>query len=174
MAGNLEIAKMLLDRGADVKRGKGWLVNAVKRRQQSLVSLLLENGANVNDDDGTATALRKASELGDGDLVRLLLAKGSDPNRVPHPERGHWDSSLRAAVTRGHKDVVKMLLDAGADRGLRDALELAAASGYPPIVQDTANRGSHSGPERRLLQQGSWGGGREGQRADTDADLGWG
>ena len=44
------------------------------------------------------------------DVVKLLLNNGADPNKADI-----WkETPLSAAVKKGHKDVAKMLLEAGA------------------------------------------------------------
>ena len=56
-----------------------------------------------------STPLYHATLCGHGNVVKLLLDKGADPNK----EYG-W-TPLHLAIYKGHKDVVQLLLNGGAD-----------------------------------------------------------
>jgi ankyrin repeat protein len=52
--------------------------------------------------------------------VRWLLARGADVNL----RRPYWEAEvtpLHLAASQGHTDLIRVLLDAGADRGVRDS-----------------------------------------------------
>ena len=58
--------------------------------------------------------LRYAAERGFGERVRLLLDHGVDPDgRGYHPSRGDR-TALQVAAQAGHRDIVRMLAEAGA------------------------------------------------------------
>jgi hypothetical protein len=66
------------------------------------VQLFLDAGMDVNSGGGAALAL--AAGRGQAKMVQLLLSKGAKPT----------SNALQFARTRGHKDIEKMLVDAGA------------------------------------------------------------
>lgn len=82
--GTLETVKLLLAAGADVNdtapEGTSALVVAAHSGHGPVSTLLLEHGADPNADGGDYTALHAAILRGDVDLVKLLLAKGANPN----------------------------------------------------------------------------------------------
>ncbi|RMZ18031.1 hypothetical protein D0860_00076 [Hortaea werneckii] len=83
------------------------------------------------------SALCEASSMGYGRIVEVLLARGADPNLpLPRPLCNH---ALVEATLCGDKNIVKMLLDAGADVHAQDlgvtALDVAARNGSKEIVE---------------------------------------
>jgi hypothetical protein len=75
------------------------------------VETLLNAGAPIDAPEGTRSRhspLQYAAMSGDIAIVRLLLARGANPNA---------GAALSEAITFGHADVVKALIDAGADTG---------------------------------------------------------
>lgn len=93
---------------------RGWaaLHLAVDRRNQKMIELLIENGANIEketDRDGN-TALTLAILKGYENMVRLLLEKGADMERV-----GAEESPLLLASNTGHEGIFRLLLSYGAN-----------------------------------------------------------
>ena len=74
--------------------------------------------------------------IGDMDTVQLLLDKGENPN-IPDPS---GDTALIHAAHNGHADVVRLLLECGADpcyveeKYPRTALAEAADEGHSDVV----------------------------------------
>ncbi len=66
------------------------------------VKLFLDAGMDVNSGGGAAIGL--AAGRGKTEMVKFLLSKGAKPT----------SNALQYARTRGHKDIEKILLDAGA------------------------------------------------------------
>ena len=66
------------------------------------VQLFLDAGMDVNSGGGAAIGL--AAGRGQAKMVQFLLSKGAKPT----------SNSLQYARTRGHKDIEKILVDAGA------------------------------------------------------------
>ncbi|MBO9448740.1 ankyrin repeat domain-containing protein [Tropicibacter sp. R16_0] len=89
--GHLDGLRMLLAAGADPK-GTNALLRALDFNARDMVALLLENGADADEFDATPVggeepwvmpSLHQAARrMVDGDIVRLLLDHGADPNRV--------------------------------------------------------------------------------------------
>ena len=81
LAGELDLCKKLIDKGADVNK-VGWapLHYAATRGQVAVMRLLLDNDAYIDaaSPNGT-TPLMMAARYGSTDSVRLLLDEGADP-----------------------------------------------------------------------------------------------
>lgn len=71
------------------------------------------------------TALGYAAYFGNREMVRLLLSKGADPS-VPSNNREAYPP-LHSSLAGGHKEIARMLIDAGAD------VDASAANGYRPL-----------------------------------------
>jgi uncharacterized protein len=115
--GRLEIAQILLDRGANpnaVSRNLNAntpLHAAVAGNQREAVVLLLQHRANVNAiDSGGWTPLGLAAHDGRGPIIEILLATGADPNKP----NGQGETPLAVARQQDHQDAVALLLSAGA------------------------------------------------------------
>jgi uncharacterized protein len=82
--GDLESAKRLVAKGANVNDQDAWGVSALVLAAHSgfgtLVDFLIEAGANVNAADAGFSALHEAIMRRDEAMVRSLLAHGADPN----------------------------------------------------------------------------------------------
>jgi ankyrin repeat protein len=79
----------------------------------------------VDADVNRGTALAWAAAGGRTAAVRRLLALGADPNAPTTfggPEHGEGTTALHHAAEDGQLETIEALLDAGADRTLRDAL----------------------------------------------------
>ena len=128
--GDVEMAKMLLYAGANVKASTRLgaftpLVLASKSGQGSMVSTLLEAGANPNDSttNGT-TALMLASASGSVDAVAALLDRGASINAT-ESAMGH--TALMFASAYDRVPVVDLLVKRGADVALSTKVVDAAA-----------------------------------------------
>ncbi|KAM0805125.1 ankyrin repeat-containing domain protein, partial [Usnea florida] len=133
--GNVELAKFLLDRGADPNNGYSngdyeSLVWAIIGPHASLdmVNLLLARGTAVK---GTG-ALIAAAEHGNLGAVEILLRHGErtgDLDLDEVEEYGSYDhrklddqgTALYKAAVEGHSEIVEILLGKGADPRFRDA-----------------------------------------------------
>jgi ankyrin repeat protein len=152
---------------------------------QLLEHLMEEQEADWDDtsEGGSLTRLLHASAEGEADTVRELLADKSLDVNAPGPD---GDTALHAACLYGHEEVVQLLLEAGADAGVVNAIDGssclhdAAASGHLAILErlltlpaaaalvnhadedgDTplhnAARGNHAAVVKALLQVGTVG-----------------
>ncbi len=118
--GKVSIGKYLLDKGASLDDPSGWtpLHVAAYRGHLDFVQLLIERGADVNRADKYGgTPLMQAAQNGNLAIVKLLMAKGADLHAFVHyvgaPAAG--ETAVGKAAEYNHPDVVKHLVDAGAD-----------------------------------------------------------
>eukprot|EP00183_Erythrolobus_madagascarensis_P003976 CAMPEP_0185856098 /NCGR_PEP_ID=MMETSP1354-20130828/27889_1 /TAXON_ID=708628 /ORGANISM="Erythrolobus madagascarensis, Strain CCMP3276" /LENGTH=425 /DNA_ID=CAMNT_0028558265 /DNA_START=742 /DNA_END=2016 /DNA_ORIENTATION=+ len=114
--GDMRIATLLLDAGADVAHrdweGRTALFDAAFRSDAALMVLLLERGANVNHKDHQGhSVLMKAALRGDSNTARVLLASGANVDL----EEPKGSTALMQACRRGHLDVVRLLCRHGAN-----------------------------------------------------------
>lgn len=140
--GHYNMVKCLLSFGADVnERGTdkpSALHIAVRSAAAELVYLLLDAGADVNacsGAEGRNSPLGAAARSGNTALAQRLLMANADVDLA---------NPLAAAATCGQVDIVRVLLDKGADvnsmksssfNGGRPALVCAADFGYVEVVQ---------------------------------------
>lgn len=105
-AGNLEIVKILLNKGANIHQGREYpLTAAAKEGYQDIVKFLLDNGANVNGrESDTIDPVQSAALGGCEKTVEFLLKQGAQVG-----------NALKCAIEKGHAKVVKLLLNRGVD-----------------------------------------------------------
>jgi len=111
---------------------------AIWNKRRDCVAVLLEAGADPNlpcDLDPRISLLGLATLDADVEMVRLMLARGVNPN--DRPPNGH--SALGISIETSQKEKTRLLLEAGADPRLDDGYELpiihrAVMYGYPQQV----------------------------------------
>ena len=93
------IINLLLDAGASLSEptngmhGKPPLLYAVEWKEEALVRLFIDRGANINSQDSKGmTALMRAAQFNDANMVSLLLAKGG--NHLIENENGETAADL--------------------------------------------------------------------------------
>lgn len=117
----LEVAEVLIANGANVNANgcNGTpLFHALSdydTKQEVIVKLLLQHGAKVNvvqSKDGSTPLHHLESK----EIAALFIAHGADINA-----KDDFNSTpLHDAASRGRKDVVQLLLDAGADKTIKN------------------------------------------------------
>ena len=125
----LKIVQSLLNKGADLTIRAKWmeswqptpLLAAIHTRKSQIALLLIEKGAEVNDESGMTsgsnpnahyTALMQASEKGMADVVKALIDKGAEINT--RNEDGN-SALLIATESNEGAEALPILLDKGAD-----------------------------------------------------------
>ncbi|GIJ92153.1 hypothetical protein Asppvi_011129 [Aspergillus pseudoviridinutans] len=134
---------------------------AVKNQQVAMVRKLAEQ-ADINylgKGDRRRTALQHAVDIGNMELVNMLLAHGADINGAPARYGGA--TALQIAAIRGYLGIARRLIDLGADVNAapakftgRTALEAAAEHGRIDMLQMLLNGGaSITGDGKRQYQR---------------------
>lgn len=155
LGGHKAIVKLLLDHGANPDPIRKIYVTplwaACSRRDVEIVRLLLTEIVDRTSNT-LALTLLAAAKFGAVEIVELLLERGVEVNTVEN--YGHWGSyfvnfencsPLRAPITGGDEQVVRILLKHGADvhlGGYRSPLEEAVDKGPLRFVQILLDNGA--------------------------------
>ena len=115
--GDLEIVNLLIGAGARVDRTNGLSITplalASENGHAAVVERLLSKGANPNIASETGvTPLMRAARTGNVAIVRALLPRQANVNAA---ETERQQTALMWAASQRHPDVVKVLLENGAD-----------------------------------------------------------
>lgn len=159
--GDVNTVKTLLDKGVDVNTrdmdGNTALDFAAGEGHLEVVKVLLDKGADVNVKGKMLgfTPLMTATRHGHEEIVKILLDKGADVNAISGAVTFSWTSfdgsssesgvrggwtALIIAAQEGNADIVKVLLQKGADVNIKDvngdtALVWAEKNNYNEIAQ---------------------------------------
>lgn len=163
-SGVVSATQALLDAGADSRyRGpenSSAAQLALYQKNYGAAALLVSRDADLTERDRTGEQLlHGAAGGGDTDLIRLLLAKGADPNALTGPSRITWVTEanfgvapppvpptppLLIAAANGHEAAMKLLVAARADARFVAAdgtnIVLAAVRGGDAATLDYALR----------------------------------
>jgi ankyrin repeat protein len=146
--GHVEIAQMLLEKGADANSsydGNRALHRAVVGGSIALIQMLLDKGADLEARElvKSYTPLHLAARYAVHEVVSLLLDRGANINAKAADE----DTPLHLAAKHARLEVARLLLDKGAN------IEAKAAYGYTPLHL-AAKQGFHQNA-RLLLDRGA-------------------
>ena len=139
--GELEIAKFLLDSGADVNAvdegNASALFSALNRDHVEVVQLLIDRGAKLNIRNSYQfTPMTQAGAAGNEAIIRILVKAGGNLK-----EETHGITPLMFAVASKKVDIVRLLVELGApvdqvsSMSGQTALISAIYTGNPEMVQ---------------------------------------
>ncbi|KAK9891834.1 hypothetical protein WA026_016633 [Henosepilachna vigintioctopunctata] len=141
-AGHLDIVRLLVAHGADVNAqsttGNTPLMYGCAGGHTEVVQFLLEHGANVEDhNENGHTPLMEAASAGHVGLAKILLMHGAGINTHSNEFK---ESALTLACYKGHLDMVRFLLEAGADQEhktdeMHTALMEASMDGHVEVAR---------------------------------------
>ena len=121
--GNSEILKFILDNHAKSESQHGSesipLIAAVQSNNQESVKILLERGVDPNVSDAKGSALIHACENPTLEIVKLLIEYGAFVNVTNNDK----DTPILIASQHGYLDIVKFLIDAGAEYDYTPSLQ---------------------------------------------------
>lgn len=139
--GQIGMVELLLSRGADVDGRSNTdtpLSRAAEKGHTQVVNLLLEHKAKLNPNGTLSDApLVRAVREGHADVASLLLAAGADTGVKSSVSR--W-TALHWAASGDRVDLVRLLLDKGADASLQSEegetpLDVAKRFGHTDVVK---------------------------------------
>jgi ankyrin repeat protein len=145
MRGDVASVQRLLEAGANVNEAQGDGMTALhwaaRTTNTQLTELLVSEGSEVNAVTriGAYTPLHLASQVGNAEIVRILLKAGS--RRQPTSNSVGGTMPLHFAAASGSVDAVRALLDAGARPNVLEAtwgqtpLMFGAAKGRTDVVR---------------------------------------
>lgn len=160
-----EIVKLLMDKGADVKAVDFLhttpLRGAVLGNDTRTIKLLIDAGVDVNVADlpGISPLMIAAGWNGNVEATKALLAKGANVNAVSRPvmglpaKNGASEFGLLTPLTMsaafGPSDLIRTLIDAGADVNARDV------RGMSPLMLAVATDHQDPAVIRMLIEHGA-------------------
>lgn len=162
----VEITHLLLEKGANVNIGGGAaggvLQAAAASGHDELVQLFIEYGASIDSSEGLyGSALTNACYHGHKSTVQLLLRAGA---KMYSDQPLEHNTPLEEAAEGGYTEIVKILLDAGADVSDTGADRLALHSAvkdktiFELILNHGANIHASGGRYGNVLQAAAKGG----------------
>ncbi|KAL8272555.1 hypothetical protein Esti_003554 [Eimeria stiedai] len=132
------------------KGGKTPLFAAASLGNVAAVKLLLDKGAHVNAEaEGGNTPLHEAVYAGKTDAVKLLLTHGATVNKV-----SSLGTPVQIAAVTLQVEILKLLLEAGADPNTLAGQALSATSALPPALILAASKGA-TDAVKLLLENGA-------------------
>lgn len=163
--GSAEVIRYLLDHGADAKAADFLKTTALRAatlgNDTNTIRMLIDAGVDVNAADlpGITPLMMAAGWNGNLDAVKLLLANGAKVNAVSRPVMGLPSkngpsefgslTALLMAAPFGPPELIKTLLDAGADVNARDV------RGMTPLMLAVSTDRQDAAVIQMLLEHGA-------------------
>jgi ankyrin repeat protein len=143
--GDIEIVKVLLDRGAYIDAVKSYVFTplhiAVESKKVEIVELLLNHGACVNVRHyNNRTPLIVAAEGGSKEIVKLLLQHGACVNSAYTSTLRNFDQTVCLLHNEEHHKVFRLLSECRAnvdtqDKDYKTVLCSAVETGCPVVIE---------------------------------------
>lgn len=146
--GHERIVSLLIENSAHVNAKRHFSALALPsiKGLSYIVRLLLDNGADVNLDEGfLGHPLQAAATFGREEIVRIFLEAGADVNSVA--PNSVFGTPLHSACRAGHEGIVHLLLKWKADPNIRGGehdtpLKAAFEEGYEDLYLTLVNAGA--------------------------------
>jgi ankyrin repeat protein len=121
--GQLEVVRLLMEIGANLNATGSWgdtaLICAATRGHVEVTALLLSKGAHANSNDGGVTPLMLACRMDHLGVVKILVQHMAGQGLDERDSQLGW-TALHGAAFKGHEEVVRFVLLAGADPTVTD------------------------------------------------------
>jgi len=154
--GNIEMVKLLLEKGADInaksRTGMTPVYLAATKGNYKIVLLLADKGANINipANNSEWTPLMRACSKGYFKTAEVLVKYGADINAK---SKAGW-TPLHGAAEQGHLKIVELLVNAGADVNIknnlgRTPLDLAIEDNHERVISYLEKHGAKKKRETR-------------------------
>ncbi|HEX8552079.1 MAG TPA: ankyrin repeat domain-containing protein [Abditibacteriaceae bacterium] len=128
-----------------MRYGSSALTTAIERRNKEIVALLIEKGADVNEETYSGNVLDRALSYGENrEMAALLIEKGADMEKR---DREGKTILMRRASSGGNREILEWLLEKGAKVSTRDdkgqsALDYAIQNGNADVVTALLDKGA--------------------------------
>ncbi len=147
--GNLEIVKLLIERGADINQQDNQLdtalIKACRNGYKEIIELLIEKSISINEKGCEGwTPLMIASQNGYLEIVKILIEKGANID----DKNNYGITALIIALSNNRIEVAKKLINQGADIDFKtkdnnSPLILACGEGLIESVELLINKGAN-------------------------------
>lgn len=141
---HFEVAKYLLDKGADPNKENNTITpleESCLEGNLEAVKFLIDNGASIDGRRVLGRPLNNAAENGNTEVVEYLIKKGANVNIVSN--NNNENTALRSAISGGYFDIVKLLVENGADLEYKYPILNAAAAGSKNILEYLIQKGAN-------------------------------
>lgn len=114
-SGNLDLCKLLIDKGADIHAPDKWdapiIFGAIENNNIDLCNFLIQEGAQVSANLNTGvTTLNRAIANNNLAMCELLIKEGADVNAIDH----YKHSILHRAIDQNNQAICELLIEKGA------------------------------------------------------------